>query len=163
MNWKQRMWQSLYSVYDVLPFTKKYRGDEHLCKPVKKPHPVFIHCQYCNKGFINTKRFIRTGGGCCPFCYNELIYRKYRAVGKRTEENEVKMLAYITGVLLKVTTRQPVDRNDIETLQNIADELGSRFLTGDEFRCAGGGSDISVLERRTGNTRTYRIYGRDSN
>ena len=45
-----------------------------------------------------------------------------------------KMLAFVALVLLKVVTNQEVTPNEIQQLENVADELGANELATDEFR-----------------------------
>ena len=47
---------------------------------------------------------------------------------------ERKMMAYLAAVLLKISTGQELNDNEIQSLDNIASELGAYSLKEDEFR-----------------------------
>lgn len=49
-------------------------------------------------------------------------------------DEEKKQLAYIAGMLLKIATGQFCDQNEMNSLANIASELGFYDLDEKEFR-----------------------------
>lgn len=49
-------------------------------------------------------------------------------------EHNQKMMAFLAGILLKVATDQEVTENEIQSLENIAGELGFDSLDESEFR-----------------------------
>lgn len=50
------------------------------------------------------------------------------------DEESKKILAYITGLLLKVVTEQELTDNEIQSLENIASDLGCRDIPEKYFR-----------------------------
>lgn len=50
------------------------------------------------------------------------------------DEESKKILAYITGLLLKVATGQELTDNEVQSLENIADDLGSWNIPEKYFR-----------------------------
>lgn len=49
-------------------------------------------------------------------------------------KDETKILAFLVGVLIKVVCGQEVDQNEVQSLENIAGDLGTYFLDEREFR-----------------------------
>lgn len=50
------------------------------------------------------------------------------------DENKTKMLAFMLGVLLKVVNGDEVTGNEVQSLENIAEDLGTYTLDEKEFR-----------------------------
>ncbi|MBD5543762.1 MAG: hypothetical protein HDR01_05860 [Lachnospiraceae bacterium] len=49
-------------------------------------------------------------------------------------EDEKKMMAFIVGILIKLTCHRETNRNEDQSLENIAYELGTYDLDEKEFR-----------------------------
>ena len=49
-------------------------------------------------------------------------------------EEERKMLAYIAGMLLKISSGEILDSNELQSLENIRDYLGFYHIEEDYFR-----------------------------
>lgn len=50
------------------------------------------------------------------------------------DENKTKMLAFMLGVLLKVVNGDEVTGNEVQSMENIAEDLGTYTLDEKEFR-----------------------------
>lgn len=54
--------------------------------------------------------------------------------GVNMVENEMKMFAFVVGIILKLTRNECVTDNEIQQLENIAYEIGTYDLDEREFR-----------------------------
>ncbi len=83
----RKIWNVAYSFCDL--FGRKRTITYRWYKPVPEPYRAMLVCPHCNKGFINTKRFIRTNVGYCCFCLKELNHDE---ISKWLDEEEKKSL-----------------------------------------------------------------------